>query len=890
MGNQLAATKEFQKLAGYPDTFVWDLQADEIPTSVASLSRLALYNPASGKFDQAVTQNSIQSTPEKPLNVYFLVHGWAPGSTQAVLLGSTPGDPGKWWQTDDSPWLYNGVSPISMEGLAQSIIDQATATHTNAEVIAFSWIDQSATPAGSQITVTGNLTAGSAIVKRVRTKGLAVGMAVSGPGIPTVNKLGIPTDVYIKSINGPRQLTLSVPALSTVASAISVNVSSYTLGAKVSLGSATVQNVDTTRLIPGMQVVVPGVKVKPSDPTISIKSIDGTNQLTLTQPINQDASLLEFIGANLSFDQQKGNIDKNATSIINGLDTSKLTAGMTVEGGSMIPAGDAIFSILSPTSVSLTKAASSAGPGLFTFKGVNLAATTKQSLYGGESEAATQQNGLVLADAIRSALAPNFFTTSTGGTGGGLIHILGHSHGAKVATVAALALQQSPVPVPVAQLTTLESPEGGPVDASQNLHFPGILGAENFLWYYLQQMKISTTPVGSGRTSTGSTFVDNYYSYQGFGSALGGYDLSNFPINGSMNDLSSIVDVELHPELLYGALALSDPPAAIATLAGSHAYPPPWYGQTGLLSQSNPPIGLNWSPLINPSNVPSSNSYEQPTQITRSGANVKTTTRVITGVDTTGLVAGMAVTDSLTGLNPYIPKGSTIESIDPTNHSITIQPQNPTGDDPDDTLYFTYTSPSQYVSNQYFLQTNTRPSPMPAEPQPLQYAQQYSVGTVNDTGSEITLSVGAGSSSAIDAITFNPLAAGGVFDLGAGMDFRLKFDGVTSGQPLELVVWIKGIAAAPVVASGLVNIGSTLGSMSIPLFTMDAADAGTSATYATISLDGFFNSILLRAPFNTVNGGSAATIVPSLGFTLIGGPNSKGSVTVSSMRQFVLGP
>ena len=180
MGNQIAATPEFTSLTGFTDTFVWDVEADQVEPAIDPLARLALFDPATGQFDKPVTAGSIQSTAAKPVNVYFLVHGWAPGLTQQVLLESTPGDPLKWWQTTDAPWLLNGVTPISTEGLAQSIL----AGDPNAEVVAFSWIDQSATPSGSNITVTGKLTAKSAVVMSTNTSGLAVGMTVTGQGIP----------------------------------------------------------------------------------------------------------------------------------------------------------------------------------------------------------------------------------------------------------------------------------------------------------------------------------------------------------------------------------------------------------------------------------------------------------------------------------------------------------------------------------------------------------------------------------------------------------------------------------------------------------------------------------------------------------------------------------
>ena len=69
-----------------------------------------------------------------------------------------------------------------------------------------------------------------------------------------------------------------------------------------------------------------------------------------------------------------------------------------------------------------------------------------------QSEAYTTINGLRLSNAIQDAVAPSFWTTP-----GSTLHIIGHSHGSKVATVATLDLQLRGLPVN--QLTILDSPE-----------------------------------------------------------------------------------------------------------------------------------------------------------------------------------------------------------------------------------------------------------------------------------------------------------------------------------------------------------------------------------------------------------------------------------------------
>src|SRR5262249_24682620 len=72
------------------------------------------------------------------------------------------------------------------------------------------------------------------------------------------------------------------------------------------------------------------------------------------------------------------------------------------------------------------------------------------------SEAYTALNGTRLADALEQALPTAFHTD------GGQLHLIGHSHGSKVATVAADVLTQTGnANFGVAHLTILDSPEDG---------------------------------------------------------------------------------------------------------------------------------------------------------------------------------------------------------------------------------------------------------------------------------------------------------------------------------------------------------------------------------------------------------------------------------------------
>ncbi|MFO0841684.1 MAG: DUF4214 domain-containing protein [Gemmataceae bacterium] len=223
-------------------------------------------------------------------------------------------------------------------------------------------------------------------------------------------------------------------------------------------------------------------------------------------------------------------------------------------------------------------------------------------LLGGQSEAYTQLNGLRLADAVQQALAPSFFLNK------GLMHLLGHSHGSKVATVAALALQQAGVAV--SHLTAMESPEDGPNLILALGHVPGLVGAQNFLWYYLQQMALGQTPVGPNRAPQQAggkfqTFVDNYLSLFGFGSPLGGYP-----------GLGTVADVLLQSQILYPLPTNSSDPdfdqQLAAALFGAHDYPPPWYAQASLETLGTGSANaLNWSPLLNPASTPAGGGYVQ---------------------------------------------------------------------------------------------------------------------------------------------------------------------------------------------------------------------------------------------------------------------------------------
>ncbi len=188
-----------------------------------------------------------------------------------------------------------------------------------------------------------------------------------------------------------------------------------------------------------------------------------------------------------------------------------------------------------------------------------------------QSEAYTALNGTRLADALEQALPATFHAD------GGLLHLIGHSHGSKVATVAAVALTQTGNPnFGIAHLTVLDSPEDDSYLVSEG-------DAANNLWYFLGALNI-------GR-SAGQTFVDNYISE--FDSPFGPIQGVN-PLTGTTTTaLQQIVDVNLNGGVLFHSV----------DLGSLHGYSFSWYGGGSLAWAQNlvPVVADQWSPLVNPS-------------------------------------------------------------------------------------------------------------------------------------------------------------------------------------------------------------------------------------------------------------------------------------------------
>lgn len=177
------------------------------------------------------------------------------------------------------------------------------------------------------------------------------------------------------------------------------------------------------------------------------------------------------------------------------------------------------------------------------------------------SERYTNLNGLRLASGLRTILGDRFWDLSRRNS----LHLIGHSHGSKVVTTAAWALQKNGLQVD--QLTILDSPENFETRES---------GAANFNWLYLADMSISTQP-RKGKPQ--AIFVDNYVSEFSF-------PYTDFAV------LGGVVDVSLDPQKLYTL----DP-------GDDHTYAATWYAGAAAEGRSlQPPVlvGLDWSPVLEP--------------------------------------------------------------------------------------------------------------------------------------------------------------------------------------------------------------------------------------------------------------------------------------------------
>ena len=138
------------------------------------LERLAYYNPKNNQFIQLNASN-VKNLHVQGKDVYVLVHGWSPGYSDWVQdYAQKYHKVLEWWDTfptqrnyhgelDDknlgpmSAWLLDGYpsmpgddTAVSANGLAKDLID-SDPHPKNALVLAYSWLDDSATPDGPTI-------------------------------------------------------------------------------------------------------------------------------------------------------------------------------------------------------------------------------------------------------------------------------------------------------------------------------------------------------------------------------------------------------------------------------------------------------------------------------------------------------------------------------------------------------------------------------------------------------------------------------------------------------------------------------------------------------------------------------------------------------------------
>ena len=203
----------------------------------------------------------------------------------------------------------------------------------------------------------------------------------------------------------------------------------------------------------------------------------------------------------------------------------------------------------------------------------------------------TTVNGTRLAVGLEQAIgSPQDFT--------GKINLIGHSHGSKVATVAAYLLTTAPTAdrLPVNQLTILDSPESDSYGGS----YLAEAGAANDNWYFLNDLNIAQKPV----TGTASTFVDNYSS--AFDET---YDTVKFTKSGvaSNTDLSQVIDTNL-----YAYPLIPVPFIGRGDLDNVHSYAAYWYaGSSESAVNYGNQVGRLWSPLVNNSSPPAQSFNEQ---------------------------------------------------------------------------------------------------------------------------------------------------------------------------------------------------------------------------------------------------------------------------------------
>lgn len=177
----------------------------------------------------------------------------------------------------------------------------------------------------------------------------------------------------------------------------------------------------------------------------------------------------------------------------------------------------------------------------------------------------TNLHGALLARALDEALAPDFFDRH------GQIHVLGHSYGGRVATVA--AVERARAGAAIDHLTIFDAPDAVLTRVSgSHTDIPSLLRG---------------LPIGWGR---GRTFVDNYVSVVGrrYGPSLERGE------NGERRPPPPMLDVVLSP------------PAAQFAYRPRHLYPMQFYARS-----PGSGVGFDWSPLTGRREPPRRGCWEQ---------------------------------------------------------------------------------------------------------------------------------------------------------------------------------------------------------------------------------------------------------------------------------------
>lgn len=201
-------------------------------------------------------------------------------------------------------------------------------------------------------------------------------------------------------------------------------------------------------------------------------------------------------------------------------------------------AGQSMMEAFTPLAAALAEAAPDSD--VVAFSWMDQSSTGDDPLEVRSASEATEVNGHRLAVALEQALAPGFHDD------GGQVHLIGHSFGARVVSVAATALGHPP-----RQVTLLDSPE---------VTLARLGGAMNGLRYVLPRLDVGRGP--------DQVFVDNYVS------ALGE---AYHPRPG----LGEVVDVRTRP-----------PDEGVAARHGFAVY---WYADS--VRDPSAGVGYAWSPL-----------------------------------------------------------------------------------------------------------------------------------------------------------------------------------------------------------------------------------------------------------------------------------------------------